>query len=52
MNSTMGISLIGGNLLKTKSDFVFVKLSSLKLDISLKLNMGVTLTEKLIHGQA
>ena len=46
MNLTMGISVIGGNWLRTKSDFIFVRLSSLKSDISLKLNKGLDLLRK------
>ena len=38
MKLTMGISVIGGNLLRTKSYFVFVRLVSLKSDIDLNIN--------------
>ena len=40
MNLAMDTSVIGGNFLRTKPDFVFTRLSNLKLDIILKLNRG------------
>ena len=39
-------SVIGGILLSMKSDFVFVRLPSPKLNISLKLNNGSDLLRK------
>ena len=38
---TMGTSVIAANLLRMKSDFVFVRLVNLKSDFSLKLNEGL-----------
>ena len=45
-NLTMGTSVEGGNLFRTKSDFVFVTLLGPKLDISLKSNRGSDLLRK------
>ena len=40
MKLTMDTSGVGGNLLRMKLDFTFVKLAGLKYDISLKLKYG------------
>ena len=46
MNLTIGKSVIGRNILRTKSDFIFVRLSSPKLDITFKLIRGSDLLRK------
>ena len=38
MKLTMGTSVTGSNLLRTKLDYVFVRLMCLNVDISFKLN--------------
>ena len=44
---TMGTSVIGGNLLRMKLNFVFIRFLDWKLDISLELNEG---SEKFLKG--
>ena len=41
MKLTTGTSVIGGDMLRIKLDFIFVRLVSLISDISLKLNEGL-----------
>ena len=49
MKLTMGTSVIGGNLLKIKSDFIWVRLLSPKLDMSLKL-IGINGSDLFMKG--
>ena len=46
MNSKMDTFVKGDNFLRTISDFIFVRLSNLKLDIILKLNRGSEIFRK------
>ena len=46
MKSTMGRSISGYNLLRMKSDLVFIRIGSPKSDINLKLNRGSELLGK------
>ena len=51
MKSTMGTSIIGGNLLRIKSDFIWVRLLSPKSDIILKL-IGITGSDLFMKGSS
>ena len=51
MKLTIGTSVIGGNLPRMKSDFVWVKLLNPKLDIILKLN-GINGSDLFMRDQA
>ena len=51
MKLTMSTNVIGGNLLRIKSDFIWVRLLSPKLDIILKL-IGINGSDLFMRGSS